>query len=265
MLTLSPAKKDLWLRLKGYHFEHLVPPHLSDHVAACFGGPDAATRAFATKLQRKLHWSSRFALRAIDEYRKFLYLGVVADFGVTPSKVIDQVWHEHLLFTRAYDEFCREVLGRPFEHFPELVSTGEQTSTFASQYQATLNLYEEEFDVTPPPDIWATTKFAPGIDRTQRAKRTLRSADSSSSSDYAPLYTYFDGSPECGGHSAHSMPEFGGGGGFSGGGGGSSWGDASSDSSSTDCGSDSGSDGGGDGGGSGCSSGCGGGGCGGGE
>ena len=55
MTTLTPAKKDLWLRLKHYHFEHLVPPHLSDHVAACFGGPDAATRAFASKLQKKLH------------------------------------------------------------------------------------------------------------------------------------------------------------------------------------------------------------------
>jgi hypothetical protein len=267
MSTLAPAKKDLWLRLRQYHFEHLVPPHLSDHVAACFGGPDAATRAFASKLQKKLHWSSRFSHRAIDEYRKFLYLGVVADFGVTPSKVIDQVWHEHLLFTRAYDQFCGEVLGRPFEHFPELVPTGEQTSTFASQYQATLDLYEEEFDTTPPPDIWATTKFAPGIERTKRAMRRRRSFDSSStSSGDAPLYSFFDGSPSSGGLSCDSMPEFGGGGGFSGGGGGSSWGDSASDSSSTDCATDSGSDGGGgDGGGSGCSSGCGGGGCGGGE
>lgn len=262
--TLSPAKKDLWLRLKHYHFEHLVPPHLSDHVAACFGGPDAATRAFATKLQKKLHWSSPFAHRAINEYRKFLYLGVVADFEVTPSKVIDQVWHEHLLFTRAYDQFCREVLRRPFEHFPELVSTGQQTSTFASQYQATLDLYEEEFDMTPPPDIWATTKFEPRTESGERPTRKRRSVDFDSSSDDAPLYTYFDGSPESGGHSHDCMPEFGGGGGFSGGGGGSSWGDATGDSS-TDCAADAGSDGGGDGGGGGCSSGCGGGGCGGGE
>jgi hypothetical protein len=262
--SLSTAKKDRWLRLKSYHFEHLVPPHLTDHVAAAFGGPDAATRAFASKLQKKLGWSSRYSLRAIDEYRKFLYLGVVADFEVTPSRVIDQVWHEHLLFTRAYDQFCREVLGRPFEHFPELVSTGAQTSTFASQYQATLDLYEEEFDVTPPPDIWATTKFPSTIARAERLKRRERSIDSASASnDYAPLHTYFDGSPDCGGHHAHSMPEFGGGGGFSGGGGESSWGDATGDSSSSDCSPDSGSSS-GDSGGSGCSSGCGGGGCGGG-
>jgi hypothetical protein len=266
MTTVSPAKKDLWLRLRQYHFEHLVPPHLSDHIAACFGGPDAATRAFATKLQKKLNWSSRFARRAIDEYRKFLYLGVVADFGVTPSKVIDQVWHEHLLFTRAYDQFCQEVLGRPFDHFPELVPTGEQTSTFASQYEATLDLYEKEFDTTPPPDIWSTTKFAPRPRHMPRAKRTRSSVDPVwLSSNDAPLYSYFDGGPDSDGLSCDAMPEFGGGGGFSGGGGGSSWGDSASDSSSTDSATDSGSDsGGGDSGGSGCSSGCGGGGCGGG-
>src|SRR5215212_8428244 len=113
---------------------------------SCFGGEDAATRAFAHKLGRKLGWTPPFARRAIDEYRKFLYLGVVADFGVTPSKVIDQVWHEHLLFTRAYAEFCRDVLARPFEHYPELVAMDKQTSTFETQYEATLDLYEDEFD-----------------------------------------------------------------------------------------------------------------------
>jgi len=264
--ALSLAKKDLWLRLRHYHFDHLVPPHLSDHVAACFGGADAATRAFAAKLSKKLGWSTRFALRAIEEYRKFLYLGAVADFGVTPSRIIDQVWHEHLLFTQGYSEFCRDVLGKRLEHHPELVATPEQTSTFASQYEATLDLYEDEFDRTPPADIWATPKFQ---QERLRARRALRKRPGSSpdvdSSDGEPLWTFFDGTPSCDGLTADAMSEFGGGGGFSGGGGGSSWGDSGSDSSD---GCDSASDGGGDSGGGdggGCSSGCGGGGCGGGE
>ena len=44
-----PRKRELWIRLKHYHFEHLVPPHLVDHVMATFGGGDAATRAVAEK------------------------------------------------------------------------------------------------------------------------------------------------------------------------------------------------------------------------
>src|SRR5688572_4231580 len=227
----TSPKRELWLRLKHYHFAHVVPPHLGDHVMACFGGPDAATRAFADKLQRKLGWTPRLARHAIEEYKKFLYLGVVADFEVTPSKIIDQVWHEHLLFTKAYREFCRDVLGRPFEHFPELVATDDQTSVFLDQYQRTLDLYEVEFDVEPPADIWSTAKFDQGIARRRRALRKKGEPHSSiSSSDDEPLYSFFDGSPAAGGESAQSMPEFGGGGGFSGGGGGDSWADGLADS-----------------------------------
>src|SRR5262249_16118250 len=139
------SKRDLWLRLKHYHFDHLVPPHLLDHVQAMFGGTDSSTQAFADKLARKLKWNEAFALAAIDEYKKFVYLGVVADFPVTPPKVLDQVWHEHLLFSRAYREFCASVLKRDFDHTPELVPVDEQTAAFSAQYQATRDLYKTEF------------------------------------------------------------------------------------------------------------------------
>jgi hypothetical protein len=38
-------------------------------------------------------WSRPFALRAIEEYRKFVFLALVADHQVTPSDQVDQVWH----------------------------------------------------------------------------------------------------------------------------------------------------------------------------
>jgi hypothetical protein len=164
-------KQQLWLRLQEYHFDDLVPSNLTDHVAALFGGPDPSTRAFASKLARKLGWSPEFAARAIEEYKKYVYLGVTSDFSVTPSKVIDQVWHEHLLFSRPYRQFCGDVLRQDFDHHPELVPAAEQTGQFRAQYEATLARYEEEFGVAPPPDIWCTPKFA--------AERR-RGADSSS-------------------------------------------------------------------------------------
>src|SRR5215213_4873006 len=153
-ISRTGVKRDLWLRLKHYHFEHLVPPHLTDHVMAVFGGPDAATRAFAGKLSRKLGWTPLFARRAIEEYRKFVYLGIVGDFVVTPPKVLDQVWHEHLLFSRPYKTFCDEVLGRSFDHHPELISSSDQTEIYRAQFEATLELYESEFSVLPPAAIW---------------------------------------------------------------------------------------------------------------
>ena len=110
---------------------------------------DASTKAFADKIAHKPEWKHRFALRAIREYKKFIYLGAVSDFVVTPSKIIDQVWHEHLLFTKAYREFCTDVLGFSFDHNPELIPMTDQTGTFNAQYLDTLELYKKEFFIHP--------------------------------------------------------------------------------------------------------------------
>jgi hypothetical protein len=234
-------KKELWLRLRGYHFTNLVPPNLWDQVAGAFGGVDASTRAFASKIARKHGWSAGFARRAIEEYRKFIFLGVTGERAVTPSKVIDTVWHEHVLFTRAYREFCRDVIGREFDHHPELLPNEEQTSLYAQQFDETLARYAVEFHHTPPVDIWGTPKFA----RDDVAKQTPAADSAGAGGADTPLYTHFDGRGDTPSH--HDMPEFSGGG-FSGGGGGSDW----SDSGNGDA------DGGSADGGSGCSSGCGG-------
>ncbi len=252
---MIPMKRDLWLRIKRYQFENLVPTRKRDHLAAAFGSTDASTRAFAGKLSRKLGWSGGFAQRAINEYRKFVYLGITSDFSVTPPKVIDQVWHEHLLFSRGYREFCRDVLERDFDHTPELVPDAQQTAQFEAQYESTLALYAHEFNVAPPVAFWGIPKF-----RSDRATAKKKRGGSThpdggfGPNDDLPLYLYFDGSGGVDTH--HQLAEFGGGGGFFGGGAGNDWG---GDASSSDAGGDSGGDsGGGDGGGSGCSSGCGG-------
>ncbi|MBE7437837.1 MAG: hypothetical protein HS115_05210 [Spirochaetales bacterium] len=157
--TQRPRKKQLWVKLQSYHFDHLVPAHLWDHVSAAFGGPDASSRAFADKLSRKLGWKKDFALRAIHEYKKFVYLGLVSDFVVTPSRIIDQVWHEHLLFSAGYRTFCDEILGRRFDHSPELIPHKNQLAIYEAQFQATLDLYRKEFGYAPPEDIWSASKF----------------------------------------------------------------------------------------------------------
>ena len=47
-------------------------------MTEAFGVEDASTKAFADKIARKLEWKHRFALRAIREYKKFIYPGVVS-------------------------------------------------------------------------------------------------------------------------------------------------------------------------------------------
>ncbi len=250
-------KKELWLKIKAYNFEHVVRPHLWDQITEVCGGGNASTKAFASKIARKAGWTNRFALKALSEYKKFVYLAVVSDFNVTPSKIIDQVWHEHLLFSKAYRHFCSDVINYTLDHNPELIPITDQTGIFKVQYMETIDLYKTEFGIDPPADIWSVPKF----DEQKVAVDGYGSEQKKYHSSYqdAALVTFFDGSQQ-GSNATQGFPGFGGGE-YGGAGAGGNWNDHSpgldsSDNSSADGGSDSG----GDGGSSGCSSGCGGGG-----
>jgi len=244
-------KKQLWLKLRAYHFDHLVPTNLWQKVRGAFGGTDAFTKAFASKIARKHEWSNAFALKAISEYKKFVYLGVVSNFHVTPSKIIDVVWHEHLLFTRAYREFCDHVIGYQFDHNPELVPMSDETGRFNAQYLDTIGFYASEFGFEPPVAIWGETKF----DKEKLKAKNYISRQKTIYSFDSPNTYYSDGSLSSyfGGGDAIEF----GGGDFGGGGASGDWsdGNAGDSGSSGDSGGDSSGCSG-----SGCSGGCGGGG-----
>jgi hypothetical protein len=209
-------------------------------ITATFGGKNASEKAFADKLSRKLDWDREFALKAIWEYKKFIFLGVISDFSVTPSKIIDQVWHEHLLFTAGYRSFCTDVIEYNFEHHPELVPVDSQTEAFEAQYFRTIDLYEREFGSEPPAEIWYTTKF--------KVKRKREDGtDTSSSSVLDSGVPLIDSFPDIDSDGFDY-----GGGEFGGGGSSGGWDDSGGGSSDGDSGGSSD-------GGSSCSSSCGGG------
>ena len=203
-----------------------------------------SARLLLLKLPIKHGWTKQFALKAISEYKKFVYLGVVSNFHVTPSKIIDVVWHEHLLFTRAYREFCDEVIAYQFDHNPELLSVADETGRFNAQYLDTIEFYISEFGFEPPTDIWGETKF----DK-EKLKESNYSSRQKTFYSFDSVNTYYSDdslSTYFGGSNAVEL----GGGDFGGGGASGGW----SDGNATDTGS---SDSGGDSGG-GCSGGCGG-------
>ena len=41
-----------------------------------------------------------------------------------PSRVVDDLWHEHIVCTRDYEQFCRQAFGRFLHHQPESLMTG---------------------------------------------------------------------------------------------------------------------------------------------
>jgi hypothetical protein len=42
-------------------------------------------------------------------------------FVSMPSQAADDLWHEFILYTRVYEEFCRKAFGRFFHHTPAVV------------------------------------------------------------------------------------------------------------------------------------------------
>lgn len=49
------------------------------------------------------------------------YLRSGGRYVAMPSQVVDDLWHEFILYTRAYDSFCRLAFGRFLHHTPAVV------------------------------------------------------------------------------------------------------------------------------------------------
>lgn len=56
---------------------------------------------------------------AIESYRQYLKLCVkYRDRRLVPSHFIDNVWHQHILDTRAYARDCNAIFGAMLHHYP---------------------------------------------------------------------------------------------------------------------------------------------------
>ena len=112
-----------------------------------------ASRPFTARLRDENGWNEGLARRAIDEYRRFLVLAALAGHRVSPSHIVDKVWHLHLLYTRSYwEELCGKVLGFPLHHEPS--RGGTDNVALAADYVRTLSSYERLFNEVPPRDLW---------------------------------------------------------------------------------------------------------------
>jgi uncharacterized protein (TIGR04222 family) len=99
-------------------------------------------------------WTLTYTQRAIAEYKKFVFLTVVANHQVVPSDQVDQVWHAHVLLTKSYwEEFCPKVLGKKLHHHPAQGGKTERAE-FHHLYMQTIASYRHFFG-SPPTDIWS--------------------------------------------------------------------------------------------------------------
>ena len=58
--------------------------------------------------------------RVLTQLRQYFLVcnGAKGRMAAMPSQVVDDAWHEFILFTRAYNDFCRQGLGRFLHHTP---------------------------------------------------------------------------------------------------------------------------------------------------
>ncbi len=114
---------------------------------------------FTDRLARENGWKLEYALRTIVEYKKFMFLLCLADFPLTPSDQVDQVWHLHLLYTQSYwVDFCKETLNKQIHHGPTKGGDVENQK-FSNYYDKTKELYKSIFTYDAPNDIWPSSKI----------------------------------------------------------------------------------------------------------
>ena len=88
----------------------------------------------------------------LEEYKKFLVIKVVAkDTQCSPSALIDQVWHEHILNTAKYRDACT-AFGVFIDHDPS--GAQDKDDKRGKRLLLTKTHYSLIFNVTPPLKFW---------------------------------------------------------------------------------------------------------------
>ncbi|WP_261836453.1 glycine-rich domain-containing protein [Vibrio ishigakensis] len=74
---------------------------------------------------------------ALNEFKKYCLLNKLGyqNLGMHSEKV-DALWHQFILFTREYHDFCIEHLGSFLHHEPSLEQLTEAQSGFFQAYQS---------------------------------------------------------------------------------------------------------------------------------
>jgi hypothetical protein len=135
---------------------NVIALHNTSKTAA--NGLDIKVKALDfTRLKHKYSASPEAEMTAAQwdmgelEYRRFLTLKCLYPaVALVPSRVVDAIWHAHILDTRAYREDCHSVFGRFIDHYPYFGIYGEQDQqALKSAFSHTVALYEKHFGTYP--------------------------------------------------------------------------------------------------------------------
>jgi hypothetical protein len=142
--THAPTEMSLYLRpARGVKLTQQQLDFLSELEA--FEAPFLRDRL----LMEKIFETERDYGVAFVEFKKFVALACFYGGSLAlTSREVDSVWHQFILFTRQYVEFCEKFVGEYLHHEPETLSSPIQES----ERDHVINLYLKTFG--DPPEIW---------------------------------------------------------------------------------------------------------------
>lgn len=103
-------------------------------------------------------WSEEQFDLAELEYRRFFALCIAyPEEAIVPCRIVDKMWHAHILDTVAYRNDCARVFGFFYDHYPYFGLNGpEDAANLERAYDITVELYEVNFGA-PPEGAWGGT------------------------------------------------------------------------------------------------------------
>lgn len=126
---------------------------------------------FSIRLAHENNWTKSFTESAVLEYKKFMYLAANSEEMVAPSPIVDKVWHQHLIFSQSYGNFCA-VLGKHVQHLPS-THHRDDFKMFRQARERTQALYAACFGAQPK-DTWGYSDMFDSLNL-EKAKYKTRS------------------------------------------------------------------------------------------
>lgn len=94
-LITAQHNLELWVAVQAYHYEGLCRRFSEKHKM-----PVGAARA------------------VFEEMKRFLYISMITGEPCSPSRIVDEMWHEFILHTADYRAFCDKYNGGFIDHSP---------------------------------------------------------------------------------------------------------------------------------------------------
>jgi len=120
----------VWQKVQAFDFDETTAPY-----------------TFTMRLAIEKKWTVTFTEDAILEYKKFMYLLAISGESLSPSFIVDEVWHLHLTYSQSYEAFCG-IFGKVIKHIPANHSTKDKLKLRRS-IEKTKALYQLHFGPMP--------------------------------------------------------------------------------------------------------------------